>query len=212
VLHAFQIDPLWYGVIFITALAIGQATPPVGVNLFTAANLIKGEVDSVAKEASSDAPTARPSFSISKAKVAWSAPAYDLSGKVVKVSDGDTITILDPEQQQHKIRLHGIDTPEYKQPYGRAATKALADLVAGEGVGIDVKNTDRYGRTVGVVHKGSANINFQMVRDGYAWWYKKYAPLEDDLRQAEQQARAYILGLWAEPDPIPRWEWRKANR
>lgn len=51
VLTAFGIDPLWYGVIFISALAIGQATPPVGVNLFTAANLIKGDVDSVAKQA-----------------------------------------------------------------------------------------------------------------------------------------------------------------
>jgi C4-dicarboxylate transporter DctM subunit len=51
VLAAFKIDPLWYGVIFISALAIGQATPPVGVNLFTAANLIKGNLDSIAKQA-----------------------------------------------------------------------------------------------------------------------------------------------------------------
>jgi C4-dicarboxylate transporter, DctM subunit len=51
VLQAFKIDPLWYGVIFISALAIGQATPPVGVNLFTAANLIGGDIDSLAKEA-----------------------------------------------------------------------------------------------------------------------------------------------------------------
>ena len=51
VLAAFKIDPLWYGVIFISALAIGQATPPVGVNLFTAANLVKGDLDAIAKQA-----------------------------------------------------------------------------------------------------------------------------------------------------------------
>jgi endonuclease YncB( thermonuclease family) len=175
-------------------------------------NYASGIVDSVAKQESSGVTAAKPSFSISKAKVTWSAPAYDLSGKVVKVADGDTITILDADQQQHKIRLHGIDTPEYKQPYGRSAKKALADLVAGDGVGIDVKDTDRYGRTVGVVHKGSANINLQMVRSGYAWWYKKYAPFDDDLRLAEQQARANKLGLWAELNPVPPWEWRKGIR
>jgi endonuclease YncB( thermonuclease family) len=169
-------------------------------------------VDSVAKQASSGAPVTTPSFSIPKAEIAWSAPAYDLSGRVVKVADGDTLTLLDTNQKQHEIRLHGIDTPEYKQPYGRAATKALADLVAGEGVGVDVKDTDREGRTVGVVFKANVNVNLQMVRSGFAWWYKKYAPFDDDLRLAEQYARADKLGLWTDPNPVPPWEWRQANR
>ena len=158
-----------------------------------------GIVDSVAQRASEGAPVAKPAFSVPKAEISWSAPAYDLSGRVVKVVHGDTITILDAEQKQHEVRLYGIETPEYEQPYGRAAMKALADLIAGEGVGIDVKNTDRYGRPVGVVYKGNMNVNLQMVKSGYAWWLKKYAPFDDDLRLAEQLARADKLGLWAEP-------------
>ena len=155
-------------------------------------------VDSVAKERSKDEPFIAPAKTISRSDITWSAPAYDLSGRVVKVTDGDTITILDANQTQHKVRLYGIDTPEYKQPYSRVATKTLAGLVEGEGVGVDVQDTDRYGRTVGVVYKGNVNVNLQMVKSGYAWWYKRYAPLSDELREAEQRARAEGLGLWAE--------------
>jgi endonuclease YncB( thermonuclease family) len=169
-------------------------------------------VESVAQRASEDIPVANPSTLLSRAEIAWSSPAYDLSGRVVKVADGDTLTILDAEQTRHRVRLHGIDTPEYKQPYGTAAKNALANLVAGEGVGIDVKDTDRYGRTVGVVYKGNVNINLEMVRNGYAWWYKKYAPFDDDLRLAQQQAQVDKAGLWADPNPVSPWEWRSDRK
>jgi endonuclease YncB( thermonuclease family) len=175
-------------------------------------NYASDVVDSVAKSRSKDEPFVVSPSTISRADISWSAPAYDLSGRVVKVTDGDTITILDANQTQHKIRLHGIDTPEYRQPYSRAATKALSDLVAGEGVAVDVKDTDRYGRTVGVVYKGNVNVNLEMVKSGYAWWYKKYAPFDDDLREAEERARTDKLGLWADPDPVPPWEWRQGAR
>lgn len=171
-----------------------------------------GVVDSVARQATDGRPTASRSIPISRGEISWSAPAYDLSGRVVKVSDGDTITILDASQEQHKIRLHGIDTPERDQPYGKAAKKALESLIAGEGVGVDVKDTDQYGRTVGVVYKDNLNVNLQMVKNGYAWWYKKYAPFNDDLELAQKHARADKLGLWAEPDPIPPWEWPRKGR
>jgi endonuclease YncB( thermonuclease family) len=175
-------------------------------------NYASGVVDSAAKGCSQDIPFIESPKATSRASIAWSAPAYDLSGRVVKVTDGDTITILDANQAQHKVRLYGIDTPEYKQPYSRAATKALAGLVEGEGVVVDVKDTDSYGRTVGVVYKGSVNVNLEMVKSGYAWWYKKYAPLDDDLRVAEERARTDRLGLWADPNPVPPWEWRQAAR
>ena len=175
-------------------------------------NYASDVVDSVAKGRSQDEPFIDSPSTISRADIAWSAPAYDLSGRVVKVTDGDTITILDANQTQHKVRLYGIDTPEYKQPYSRAATKILADLVSGEGVGVDVKDTDRYGRTVGVVYRGNINVNLEMVKSGYAWWYKWYAPLSDELREAEQRARAEGLGLWADPNAIPPWEWRRGAR
>jgi len=121
----------------------------------------------------------------------------------VKVIDGDTITILDANQTQHTVRLYGIDSPESGQPFGRAAKRALSDRVAREGVGIDVKDTDQYGRSVGVVYLGAININIAMVRSGYAWWYKANAPFSDELREAERQARAEGLGLWSEPNAVP---------
>ena len=175
-------------------------------------NYANDVVHSVAKGRSQVEPFIEKPSTISRADISWSAPAYDLSGRVVKVTDGDTITILDANQAQHKVRLYGIDTPEYKQPYSRAATKILTGLVAGEGVGVDVKDTDRYGRTVGIVYKGNVNVNLEMVKSGYAWWYKKYAPFSDELSEAEQRARAEGWGLWADPDPIPPWEWRQGAR
>ncbi len=141
-----------------------------------------------------------------------SAPAYELSGRVTRVVDGDTLDLLDAANRQHRIRLHGIDTPESGQPYGRAATRALADRVAGEGVGVDVKDTDRYGRTVGVVYLGGDNINTALVKAGYAWWYRKYAPFSDELRVAEAEARKAGRGLWADPNPVPPWDWRRGSR
>lgn len=169
-------------------------------------------VDSAAEGRSKDIPFVESTKATPRASIAWSAPAYDLSGRVGKVTDGDTITLLDANQVEHKVRLYGIDSPEYEQPYSRAATKALAGQVEGEGVGVDVKDTDSYGRTVGVVYKGNFNVNLEMVKSGYAWWYKKYAPLDDDLRVAEEGARTGRLGLWADPNPVPPWEWRQAAR
>jgi endonuclease YncB( thermonuclease family) len=139
------------------------------------------------------------------------APA-DLSGRVIKVSDGDTITILDSTQTQHRIRLHGIDTPETKQAYGRAAKAAMSSLVAGKTVGVEVKDTDRYGRTVGVVHVDGTNANLEMVRRGYAWWYRQYAKSDRGLERAEAQARHERVGLWADPNPVPPWDWRRGQR
>lgn len=142
----------------------------------------------------------------------FSAPAWDLSGRTVRVIDGDTIEILDAAQETHRIRLHGIDTPERGQPFGDAARRALADVIAGQGVGIDVRDTDRYGRTIGIVYLGGQNVNLTLVRDGYAWWYERYAPLDDDLQDAQDAARSEGLGLWTESSPIPPWEWRRGRR
>ena len=147
-----------------------------------------------------------------KVDISWSAPAYDLSGKVVKIADGDTLTIIDAIRVKHKIRLYGIDTPEYGQPYYQSAKNALSLLVANKSVGIDVKDTDTYGRTVGVVYIDGRSVNLQMVKSGHAWWYKRYAGLNQTLREAEEHARAYQLGLWADPDPIAPWDWRRQRR
>lgn len=140
------------------------------------------------------------------------AATYDLFGKVVRIADGDTLTILDADRRQTKIRLAGIDTPEKGQPFGGNAKRALSSLVWGKSVRIEVKDIDRYGRTVCVVHVGGKNINIEMVRSGHAWWYQRYAKGNRQLANAEKEARSDGLGLWQDSSPIPPWEWRRGKR
>ena len=111
-----------------------------------------------------------------------------------------------------KVRLFGIDTPERDQPYGRAASRFLAARVAGKTVGVDEIELDSYGRTVGIVYLEGININLLMVESGHAWWYRHYAGRYDELRYAESEARESGLGLWADKDPVPPWDWRRGRR
>ncbi|MFC1837249.1 thermonuclease family protein [Thermodesulfobacteriota bacterium] len=132
--------------------------------------------------------------------------------KVVSVTDGDTIKVYNADQGQVKIRLYGIDSPEKGQPYGKAAGKHLASLIAGATVEVETVTTDRYGRTVGIVFDNSeTNISQEMVRSGYAWVYKRYCdkPFCDFWLLLEKEARDDKKGLWQEPNPIPPWEWRR---
>ena len=107
-----------------------------------------------------------------------SAEAETLTGKVVGVTDGDTITVL-VEKRTIKVRLAEIDTPERGQPWASRAKQALSDKVFREQVEVRVLNTDRYGRTVGHVWIGDRHINREMIRDGHAWAYRKY--LDDQM-------------------------------
>ncbi len=141
-----------------------------------------------------------------------SPPDFDLTGRVVRIADGDTVSILDATNTQHKVRLYGIDTPERDQPFGKAAKTALMQQVDEKTVGVVVVTTDSYGRKVGTLYQQGVNINVAMVANGYAWWYQHYAPHERKLAMAEQQARAHRLGLWAAPHPIPPWDWRRRQR
>lgn len=133
-------------------------------------------------------------------------------GRVVGVHDGDTITVLTDGKKSVKVRLDGIDAPEAKQAYGARAKQALSDLVFGKTVQIDVRTRDRYGRTVGRVRIGDVDVNVEMVRMGYAWWYRVYAKKDRALEAAEAEARAARRGLWGEKDPTPPWEWRRKRR
>jgi len=94
--------------------------------------------------------------------------------KVVKVSDGDTVHVLDQNTVKHKIRLGGIDAPERKQAFGRKSGKNLANMVAGELVEVEYKKRDRYGWIIGKLIFNGQDINLLQVKQGYAWHYKKY--------------------------------------
>lgn len=128
--------------------------------------------------------------------------------KVVGVSDGDTITVLDAEKKTHKIRLQHIDTPERKQSFGTKAKQMLSDKVFGKEVRIERHSKDRYGRTIGVVYLGSRCINLEMVQEGWAWHYKQFSK-SSEYAEAEKAAKKKKLGLWQDTNPIPPWEFRK---
>lgn len=136
--------------------------------------------------------------------------AEQLTGRVVAISDGDTLTILDSSKKQIKIRLGEIDTPESRQPYGNKAKQELSDLAFGKTATVEVQAIDRYKRTVGRVYVDRIDINAELVRRGAAWVYSQYA---DDLLlySLEHEARLNRRGLWKLPDKerVPPWVWRK---
>ncbi len=135
------------------------------------------------------------------------AEAKSFSGKVVKVSDGDTIQVMH-EGKAEKIRLAGIDCPEKKQPFGQAAKKFTSTLVVQKIVTVQVETIDRYGRTVAeVILPEGRSLNRELVRAGYAWWYRKYSK-DTSLGSLESGAQAARRGLWSDPNPVAPWDWR----
>lgn len=134
-----------------------------------------------------------------------------LTGKVVGVADGDTLTILDASNRQTKIRLHQIDAPEKKQDFGQRSKQSLSDLVYGKQVRVEVATTDRYGRTVGKVWIGGTDANLEQVKRGMAWVYEKYAK-EPAYFAAERTAKMNRTGLWDQPNPTPPWVFRHPER
>lgn len=141
-----------------------------------------------------------------------SSPAVAVSeyhGKAVHVLDGDTIEVLHNGQAE-RIRLNGIDCPEKGQAYGQKAKHAASDLVFGKEVTLHTFGKDKYGRTIAeVILPDGTNVNHELVREGWCWWYRKYAPGDMVLERLENETREARKGLWADPQPMPPWEWRK---
>lgn len=143
--------------------------------------------------------------------------ASTLVGRVVGVADGDTVTVLDATNTQFKIRLMGIDAPEKKMPFGQNSKQHLSDLVFNKQVTVEYNKQDKYGRTVGRILVNSVDANLEQVKAGLAWHYKQYQREQSvgdraAYAQAEEQARSAHLGLWADPDPTPPWDWRHERR
>jgi endonuclease YncB( thermonuclease family) len=139
--------------------------------------------------------------------------AEEYAGKVVGITDGDTLALLTPEKRQLKVRLAEIDTPEHNQPYGSRARQALSDLAFGREARVVVVDHDRYGRVVGRVFIDETDVNAELVRQGAAWVYRDFAR-DRTLFALEDEARAAKRGLWALPEAqrTPPWEWRQASR
>lgn len=131
------------------------------------------------------------------------------TGKCVSVSDGDTIGVMYFGKEE-KIRLYGIDCPANGQDFGNRAKQFTASLVFGREVDISDKETDKYGRTVGFVYVKNKCVNEEIIKNGYAWVYRKYCNDEicDKWRRLEENARNQKSGLWERTDCIPPWEYR----
>jgi endonuclease YncB( thermonuclease family) len=142
---------------------------------------------------------------------ATSSPAL-LEGRVVAISDGDTLTLL-VDERPVKIRLAQIDAPEMRQPYGRRAKAALSDYAFGKPARVEVVDVDDYGRSVGEVYVDGVHVNFEMVRQGHAWAYTRYAR-GVEIVDLENEARAARRGLWRLPEEQrdPPWVWRHRGR
>ena len=137
--------------------------------------------------------------------------AEEIRGRVVRVSDGDTITVLDAGHTQHKVRLAKIDAPEKAQPFGTAARLHLAGMVTNGPVRVSFEGRDRYGRIIGIVFAGELECNLRMVADGYAWHYKHFDK-SPAYANAEQTAQTNKRGLWKDSAPIPPWNWRREHK
>lgn len=139
--------------------------------------------------------------------------AETLRGKVVGVTDGDTVKLLVGGRMQYKVRLGEIDAPESGQPYGRASKQMLSSLVFGQTVTARVTDVDRYGRSVAVLTRDGININAELVKRGGAWAYRRYLSDQRYLLW-ERQARDGGRGLWGlQSDQIMApWDWRAARR
>ncbi len=143
-----------------------------------------------------------------------------VEGEVSRVIDGDTVALTTREGTKLRVRLYGIDAPEVRhektagQPYGKEAKEALTALALGRRVTVEIVDIDVHGRTVGIVHRSGVDINLEMVRNGYAWAYRRYlsAPYASRYIDAEREARGRRLGLWKDANPGPPWEFKRRNR
>ena len=149
--------------------------------------------------------------------ISLSAFADILNGRVVGVADGDTVTILDSNNVQYKIRLMGIDAPEKSQAFGRESKKNLSNLIFSKQVSVDWKKKDRYMRIVGKITLNGDDVCLAQVRSGLAWHYKQYER-EQSLADrklyadAEVMARRSRIGLWSDPSPIEPSKFRRGKR
>ncbi len=143
---------------------------------------------------------------------AWTLQAAAFSGRVVAVSDGDTIRVMH-DRRAETVRLWGIDCPERRQPFGTRARQFTGSLAFGKEVHVIVRDVDRYHRTVAeIILPDGRNLNRELVRAGLAWRYNQYARGDRELGRLEAEARAAGRGLWADSHPVPPWQWRRARR
>lgn len=130
-----------------------------------------------------------------------------ISGEVIKISDGDTLTILTDTNVQLKIRLTEIDAPEKNQAFGNVSKQSLSALCFRKKAIVKTTAKDRYGRVLGRVTCAGIDVNAEQIKTGMAWVYDKYVT-DKSLYELQEQAKSNKLGLWTDPHPTPPWLFR----
>ena len=154
-----------------------------------------------------DAPTQSPFQMVSLAKIHGQKVKETYVARVVAVKDGDTVTVLDSQNQERTIRLAGIDAPEKKQAFGQAAKQELSDWVFNKIITVRKVGSDRYRREIAFLDVDGNDVNASLVWAGYAWEYKQYSKSQD-LGGYQADAKAKRRGLWADANPTPPWKFR----
>jgi micrococcal nuclease len=134
----------------------------------------------------------------------------EIQAKVIGVHDGDTIKVL-VDKVQTTVRLEAIDAPEIGQGFGTKSKTALATLVMGKTVLVKKTGVDKYGRTLAFVEVNGTQINAEMIKVGFAWHFKKYSD-DKKLAELELDAKEREVGLWADSDALPPWEYRERKK
>jgi len=148
---------------------------------------------------------------VALAALAPLASADEFTGRVVGITDGDTIEVM-RDGRAVKIRLFGIDCPESGQDFGSRAKQFTSESVFNKDVRVVVQDTDRYGRLVADIYtQDGKRLNESIVSNGLAWWYVQYAPRDTGLQRREERAKLSRLGLWSDPNPIPPWDFRRGD-
>ena len=156
-------------------------------------------------------------FALALLSFSCSLSAGTIQGKVVGVADGDTLTVLDDNKAQYKIRLQGIDAPEKAQEFGQKSKQSLHQLVHSKQVTVEFQKKDKYERIVGKVVLNGNDVCLEQVKLGMAWHYKQYESEQtkedrEIYAQAELSARANAIGLWKDKQPTPPWEYRRQQQ
>lgn len=147
--------------------------------------------------------------------ISWARTTFD--GKVINVLDGDTIDVLTKQYEQVRIRLAWIDAPEKSQAFGTVSKQSLSDMVYGKNVTVVFLEKDFRERSVGQILIDNTDVNFEQVKKGYAWHYKRYTKTQTASEKqtyslAENNARFHKVGLWADKSPFPPWNFRREKR
>ncbi|SHH89009.1 Endonuclease YncB, thermonuclease family [Flavobacterium frigidimaris] len=150
-------------------------------------------------------------FSVLFLLIFFSLSLYSQSGKIIRIKDGDTVVLLDSDNNQITLRLAEVDCPESSQAFGKKSKEFTSNEVGNKMVSYKIINTDRYGRYIAKIFYNNKYLSEEIIRNGYGWHYKQYSKSKK-LSDLEINARNKKIGLWNDKKPIEPYMYRKMNK